>query len=258
MKATVLTMALFLLVSLETTEQTSPPQPAQAAASELGKWWKNSEIALKLQLQDKQASRIEKTFNSFRPELASLSATLKTQEDRLREMMKIEPIDESKIRALADAVADARAALERKNSSMMLAIRKDLTKEQWATLDEIRQQRASGLQSPAPSPKTLIKSGEKIYTFKDGLTTLPKCVYQPMPSYTQEARDAGIEGIILLQGIIRKNGRITDLKVLQGLGYGLDESAINTLWEKWRFEPGILNGQPVDVMANIEVSFRLY
>jgi uncharacterized protein len=42
------------------------------------------------------------------------------------------------------------------------------------------------------------------------------------------------------------------------LGYGLDESAINTIATKWRFAPGTLNGEPVDVQANIQVSFRLF
>ena len=47
-------------------------------------------------------------------------------------------------------------------------------------------------------------------------------------------------------------------RVIRGLGYGLDESAINTVATKWRFKPGSLNGRPVDVQANIEVTFRLY
>jgi len=51
---------------------------------------------------------------------------------------------------------------------------------------------------------------------------------------------------------------VDSFKVIRGLGYGLDESAINTIATKWRFKPGSLNGQPVDVQATIEVSFRLY
>jgi outer membrane biosynthesis protein TonB len=44
---------------------------------------------------------------------------------------------------------------------------------------------------------------------------------------------------------------------VKGLGYGLDESAINTIAQKWRFKPGAYRGVPVDVRANIEVSFKL-
>ena len=86
----------------------------------------------------------------------------------------------------------------------------------------------------------------------------PRVLYQPLPSYTQEAREAKVEGIVLLQGIVRKNGRITDLKVLQGIGYGLDQRAINTISNEWRFEPGTKDGEPVDVQVNMEVSFRRY
>jgi hypothetical protein len=46
--------------------------------------------------------------------------------------------------------------------------------------------------------------------------------------------------------------------VLQGIGYGLDQSAINTITTEWRFEPGTKDGQPVDVQVNMEVSFRRY
>ena len=62
----------------------------------------------------------------------------------------------------------------------------------------------------------------------------------------------------MIQAIIRRNGTVDSFKVIRGLGYGLDESAIQTIASKWRFKPGTLNGVPVDVQANIEVSFRLY
>jgi len=38
----------------------------------------------------------------------------------------------------------------------------------------------------------------------------------------------------------------------------LDESAMDVVSKEWRFQPGTFNGQPVDVQANIEISFRLY
>jgi TonB family protein len=86
----------------------------------------------------------------------------------------------------------------------------------------------------------------------------PVALLQPLPAYTEEARKARTEGIVLIQAIIRKNGTVDSFKVLRGLGYGLDQSAINTIATKWRFKPGTFNGTPVDVQANVEVSFRLY
>jgi TonB family protein len=86
----------------------------------------------------------------------------------------------------------------------------------------------------------------------------PIALVQPLPSYTDEARETHTEGIILLQAVIRKNGSVDSFKVLKGLGHGLDESAIDTISKRWRFKPGTRNGVSVDVRANIEVSFRLY
>jgi TonB family protein len=85
----------------------------------------------------------------------------------------------------------------------------------------------------------------------------PIVLSKPLPTYTERARQEGIEGIVLIQVLIHKDGTVDTFKILRGLGYGLDESAINTIATKWRFKPGTLNGNPVDVYANIEVSFRL-
>ncbi len=99
--------------------------------------------------------------------------------------------------------------------------------------------------------------GDGVYGLGGGVKA-PVAIYQPLPLYTEEARRARVEGIVLLQAIIRKDGSVDSFKVIRGLGYGLDESAINTIATKWRFKPGTLSGQPVDVQANIEVTFRLY
>jgi len=85
----------------------------------------------------------------------------------------------------------------------------------------------------------------------------PEVLYQSLPAYTDEARAARVEGNVLIQAIVRKDGTVDSFKILRGLGYGLDQSAITTISTKWRFRPGTFNGEPVDVQANIEVSFRL-
>jgi periplasmic protein TonB len=102
-----------------------------------------------------------------------------------------------------------------------------------------------------------IGSGVGPYVVGGGVKA-PIPVIQPLPAYTEEARKARAEGIVVIQAIIRKDGSVDSFKVIRGLGYGLDESAINTIATKWRFKPGTLNGVPVDVQASIEVTFRLY
>jgi TonB family protein len=85
----------------------------------------------------------------------------------------------------------------------------------------------------------------------------PVVLYQPLPPYTTKAQMSKIEGTVLLQCIVRKDGTVDGVKVLKGLGYGLDESAMETIATKWRFQPGTYKDEPVDVSVNIEVSFRL-
>ncbi len=100
-------------------------------------------------------------------------------------------------------------------------------------------------------------SGEPIYS-GIGDQNQPKPIQMPLPSYTPEAREYKIAGIVVLEMIIDKEGRPRDVKVLQGLGYGLDESAVNTIARQWLFKPGTLDGKPVHVKASAEVSFQLY
>ena len=84
----------------------------------------------------------------------------------------------------------------------------------------------------------------------------PSIVYRVEPTYSEEARKAKYQGVVVLSAIVRKDGTIEILKVVRGLGLGLDENAIQAL-KQWKFRPGMKNGVPVDVALNIEVNFSL-
>jgi TonB family protein len=229
-------LAQLLLMSCTLVAQ-SPNAPVVPFQAEKGKWWKNSETVKRLQLSEAQMNQIEQIFLNHRLALANLNSDLKLNEEELKKLMQADPINDVAVRAQTENVLAARVALQRENSSMMLSIRKALTSEQWGKLD--------AMQNSGP------------YIPGDGVKP-PKVLHQPLPSYTQEARENRIEGIVILQAVVRKDGAVDSLKVLRGLGYGLDESAINTVATRWRFEAGTLaNGQPVDVQVNIEISFRL-
>jgi TonB family protein len=90
-----------------------------------------------------------------------------------------------------------------------------------------------------------------------GVLRQPVVLQQPKPDYTEEARKARVEGIVILSATIHRDGTVGDIKVVRGLGYGLDESAIRTVMNRWRFRPATRNGQPIDYPANIEVGFHL-
>ena len=76
------------------------------------------------------------------------------------------------------------------------------------------------------------------------------------PRYTEEARRAKLEGVVLLYIEVAPDGRARSIRVTRPLGMGLDESAVEAV-QQWRFSPGKKDGKPITVAAVIEVRFRL-
>jgi TonB family protein len=88
--------------------------------------------------------------------------------------------------------------------------------------------------------------------------SLPGCSYMPNPPYTQKARDAKFSGSVLVEAIVGLDGKISDIRILQSPGLGLDEQVIKTL-KKWRCNPAIgPTGKPVPVIVPFQINFRLY
>jgi periplasmic protein TonB len=85
----------------------------------------------------------------------------------------------------------------------------------------------------------------------------PACLYCPEPQYSEDARKAKFQGIVVLQVIIQPDGHATNIQVVKGAGLGLDEKAIEAV-RTWRFKPAVgPNGTPVATITPIEVNFRL-
>jgi len=86
--------------------------------------------------------------------------------------------------------------------------------------------------------------------------TPPSLLREVKPDYTEEARRRGVRGDVVMEIVVRRDGSVGDVKVLQGLGYGLDERALTAV-KQWKFSPGTLKGTPVDVMVEVSMEFRL-
>jgi protein TonB len=86
--------------------------------------------------------------------------------------------------------------------------------------------------------------------------TRPQLIYKVEPEFSEEARKAKYQGVVVLAIEVDAAGRARNLRILQGLGLGLDEKAMEAV-EKWRFRPGYLDGKPVVTAATVEVRFRL-
>jgi len=84
----------------------------------------------------------------------------------------------------------------------------------------------------------------------------PVVINKVEPQYTEIARKAHIQGIVILEAIIDRRGNVTDVRTLKPLPMGLDVAAMDAV-RKWKFKPGSLNGQPVPVIFNLTVNFRL-
>lgn len=87
--------------------------------------------------------------------------------------------------------------------------------------------------------------------------TVPEPIYSPEPSFSDEARKAKAQGIVVLMLVVGKDGRPYDIHVGQSLGMGLDEKAIEAV-QNWRFRPATLNGKPVATKIAVQVDFHLY
>ena len=74
--------------------------------------------------------------------------------------------------------------------------------------------------------------------------------------YPEGAKKAGVQGIVIVEAIIDRNGDVRDVKVLKPLPMGLDAAAVAAI-RQWKFKPGTLNGQPVDVIFNLTINARL-
>jgi protein TonB len=86
--------------------------------------------------------------------------------------------------------------------------------------------------------------------------TRPELIYQVEPEFSEAARKAKYQGVVVLAIEVDGNGRPVNLRVLQGLGLGLDEKAIEAV-SQWRFRPGTRDGRPFVTPATVEVNFRL-
>jgi len=89
------------------------------------------------------------------------------------------------------------------------------------------------------------------------IKTLPvEITYKPRPVYTDEGRQLKIEGEVLLEVVFSANGQIRIVKVVRGLGHGLDESAVRAA-EKIQFKPALRDGHPADFEAVLHIEFQL-
>jgi periplasmic protein TonB len=102
-------------------------------------------------------------------------------------------------------------------------------------------------EEPPPPPDKPVRVGGQIKA--------PRKVRDAAPSYPDVAKQARVEGVVILEAVINPQGRVTEVKVLRGSPL-LDDAAVNAV-KGWVYTPTLLNGVPVPVVMTVTVTFKL-
>ena len=117
--------------------------------------------------------------------------------------------------------------------------------------------RGHGVQTGGFGSEMVAQGPAKVRQVDMGPPTTPvEVTFKPNPVYTQEARQLKIEGDVLLEVKFAANGQLHIIRLVRGLGHGLDESALAAA-NMMRFKPALRDGTPVDSTAIVHVVFRL-
>jgi TonB family protein len=203
----------------------APVWISPADARSQGAWWMNTATIARLGLTDDQKTKLEKTFESHRQDLASRTETLNKEEAQLAKLLEADPLDRNAVFAQIDRVTQARGELERANSVMTMEMREVLTRAQWMQLQPSQRARLS-------APLALVN--------------LIMPVVPPVSP-------SGVQGSVTLETEISREGTVESVKALSG-DAALVQAASDAV-KQWHFRPILLNGQPSAIITNITVTF---
>ena len=83
----------------------------------------------------------------------------------------------------------------------------------------------------------------------------PVLISRVEPVYPAEAREHGVSGLVIVEAVIDREGKVREVRILKPLPFGVDQAAADAV-KQWKFSPGTRNGEPVDVFGILTVQFR--
>lgn len=108
---------------------------------------------------------------------------------------------------------------------------------------------------PVPT-ETLPVAEHGVYSAVPLGGTQPEEIDRVLPRYPAAARRAGVQGPVVVRGIVRRDGTIDDVEIIKDLPSGLGDAARDAV-SRWRFRPATYRGEPIDVYYTVTVNFRL-
>ena len=113
-----------------------------------------------------------------------------------------------------------------------------------------------GFVPPTPPPPSAVQAETHVGPVRRGGDVQnANLVYQVKPDYPHLARVARIQGAVILEAIIDREGRVENLQVLSG--HPLLIQAARDAVQQWRYRPTLLNGEPIEVLTQVTVNFSL-
>jgi protein TonB len=106
------------------------------------------------------------------------------------------------------------------------------------------------------NPNQIFTAVEQVPTFQGGEAGFNKYLQKSI-RYPAIARENNVQGRVIVQFVVERDGSLTDIKVVRGIGSGCDEEAVRALKASPKWKPGIQNGRPVRVQYSVPVSFAL-
>ncbi|PWK80398.1 protein TonB [Mucilaginibacter oryzae] len=105
-------------------------------------------------------------------------------------------------------------------------------------------------------PNQIFTSVEQVPEFAGGLEKFGQYLGKNI-RYPAVARENNVQGRVICTFVVEKDGSLTDIKVVRGIGSGCDEEAVRVLKNSPKWKPGIQNGRPVRVQYSVPISFTL-
>jgi TonB family protein len=137
----------------------------------------------------------------------------------------------------------------RNRSAKLTIVLTTLLSLPFTLLSSAQQTAPSPAQTTQPDPVGPVKIG--------GPVKPPKVIYSVEPKYTDEARQKKFSGTVELYCWVDEEGKPSHIKVVRGVGMGLDEKAMDAL-RQYKFKPATRDGKPVKVDLYIDMMFQLF